>query len=183
MHAHARCACGSPQAEGESSSILPASSKPYPSASGMSFLPPVSFQSVPFLPPPGLPGQRDLNSRVSCARLCRRGRVLAPARFARLIARAPGRHGTHFTCRLNRGRSAPGRHGRRSSLANAAPILKSQSTTAFTIVNHHSRISSNNMNKTVPQGSPARACRKRRRFSVSCGREPSAGAGGAGNRR
>ena len=43
---------------------------------------------------------------------CGRGRVLAPARFARLIARVRGRRRTHFACRPNRGRSAPGRRGR-----------------------------------------------------------------------
>jgi len=43
---------------------------------------------------------------------CAGGRVSAPARFARLIARMRGRHRTHFACRLNRGRSAPGRRGR-----------------------------------------------------------------------
>jgi len=90
-----------PQAGGESSSVLSASSKPYPSASCMSFLRPVSF-----FPPPGLPEQRDPDSRVSCVRLCLRGRVSAPARFARLIARARGRCRTHFACRLNRRRSA-----------------------------------------------------------------------------
>jgi len=39
---------------------------------------------------------------------------LAPARFARLIARASRR--AHFACLLNRGRSAPGwREGKRSA--------------------------------------------------------------------
>ena len=43
---------------------------------------------------------------------CGRGRALAPARFARLIARARGRQRTHLACLPNRGRSAPGRCGR-----------------------------------------------------------------------
>ena len=88
LRTETRCVYAVAQAGGESSSVLPASSKPYPSASCMSFLHPVSSQSVPFFPPPGLTEQRDPDSRVSCARLRRRGRVSAPARFAHLIARA-----------------------------------------------------------------------------------------------
>ena len=88
LRTETRCVYAVAQAGGESSSVLPASSKPYPSASCMSFLHPVSSQSVPFFPPPGLTEQRDPNSRVSCARLRLRGRVSAPARFAHLIARA-----------------------------------------------------------------------------------------------
>ena len=49
------------------------------------------------------------------------GRVSAPARFARLIARARGRHRAHFACRLNRGRSAPGRR-RRDAAPDAASL-------------------------------------------------------------
>ena len=45
----------------------------------------VPFRSV--LPPPGCPGRRDPLSRAFA---CGRGRVFAPARFARLIARARG---------------------------------------------------------------------------------------------
>ena len=48
----------------------------------------IAFRSIPFPSSFRRPaGRRDPNSRVSCARLCRRGRALAPARFARLIAR------------------------------------------------------------------------------------------------
>ena len=92
LRTETRCVYAVAQAGGESSSVLPGSSKPYPSASCMSFRHPVSFHSVPVFPPPGLPEQRDPDSRVSCARLCRRGRVSAPARFARLIARTRGRY-------------------------------------------------------------------------------------------
>ena len=62
-----------------------------------------------FRPPRRRPGGRDPLPRAFA---CGRGRALAPARFARLIARTRGKHRTHLTCRLNRGRSAPGRHGR-----------------------------------------------------------------------
>ena len=55
---------------------------------------------------------RHRSDPLSRAFACGRGRVSAPARFARLIARARGRHRAHFACRLNRGRSAPGRCGR-----------------------------------------------------------------------
>ena len=55
---------------------------------------------------------RHRSDPLSRAFACGRGRVSAPARFARLIARTRGRHRTHLTCRLNRGRSAPGRRGR-----------------------------------------------------------------------
>ncbi len=75
--------------------------------------------------PPGFPERRDPDSRVSCARACARlGARLASARLVRLIARA--RRRTHFACRLNRGRSAPGRHGRetvRADFASLGPII------------------------------------------------------------
>ncbi len=54
-----------------------------------------------------------------------RGRAIAPARFARLIARARGRRRAHLVCRLNRGRSAPGRRGREAApdAAYLEPII------------------------------------------------------------
>ena len=59
------------------------------------------------------PGTGATLIRAYPARLCRRGRArIAAARFARLIARARGKRRTHLACRLNRGRSAPGRRGR-----------------------------------------------------------------------
>ena len=92
-----------PQAEEENSSVLLASSKPYPSASCMSF--PLS-RFVPLRsirPAAGQAVRRDPNSRVSCAG----GRVSAPARFARLIARARlrarARRRAHFARWPNRG--------------------------------------------------------------------------------
>ncbi len=87
-----------------------------------------SFRSV-FVPslPPGLSERRDSDSRVSCARACAGGGGrIAPARLVRLIARARGRHRTHLACRLNRGRSAPGRRGReavRADFAFLGPII------------------------------------------------------------
>ncbi len=68
----------------------------------------------------------DPVSRVSCARACARlGARIAAARFARLIARARGRCRTHFACRLNRGRSAPDRHGREAApdASSLGPII------------------------------------------------------------
>ncbi len=50
-------------------------------------------------------GKRPCFARIAC----RRGRALAPARFARARQRA------HFACALNQGRSAPGRHGREAA--------------------------------------------------------------------
>ena len=74
---------------------------------------------------PIVPERRDPDSRVSCAGACARaGARIAAARFARLIARA--RRRTHLACRLNRGRSAPGRHGReavRADFASLGPII------------------------------------------------------------
>ena len=62
----------------------------------------------------------DPVSRVSCARACAGGGGrIAPARLARLIARA--RRRTHFACRLNRGRSAPGRRGREAAPDASSP--------------------------------------------------------------
>ena len=77
------------------------------------------------LPAARLPERRDPDSRVSCAGACARaGARIAAARFARLIARA--RRRTHLACRLNRGRSAPDRHGReavRADFASLGPII------------------------------------------------------------
>ena len=60
--------------------------------------------------------ERPLFARILRGRLCRRGRALAPARLARLIARmrlrARGKRRAQLACRQNRGRSAPGRRGR-----------------------------------------------------------------------
>ena len=60
-------------------------------------------------------GERPCFARIACG--C--GRASAPARFARLIARA--RQRAHFTCALNQGRSAPGRHGQEA--ARGCPSL------------------------------------------------------------
>ena len=99
-------------------SVLPTASKPCPSAFCMLFLLLVLFQTVPFSPPPAWQ-RRDPDSRVSCAGACARaGARIAAARFARLIARA--RRRTHLACRLNRGRSAPDRHGREAVRADFA---------------------------------------------------------------
>ena len=67
----------------------------------------------------------DRSDPLSRAFACGRGRVSAPARFAHLIARARGRHRTHLACRLNRGRSAPGRRGREAApdATSLAPII------------------------------------------------------------
>ena len=114
-----------PQAGEESSSVLPTSSKPCPSASCMLFPHLVSFHSVPFSPPPAWQ-RRDPVSRVSCAGACAGGGArIAAARLARLIARARGRHRTHFACRLNRGRSAPDRHAREAApdASSLRPII------------------------------------------------------------
>ena len=54
-------------------------------------------------------GKRPCFARIAGGRR----RALAPARFARLIARA--RQRAHFACALNQGRSAPGRHGREAA--------------------------------------------------------------------
>ena len=73
---------------------------------------------VPFRfvrPAAGLPGKRDPFPRVSRAR----GRAFAPARFARLIARA--NQSAHFACASNRGRSAPGRRGGKRSARTSPP--------------------------------------------------------------
>ena len=72
-----------------------------------------------------LPERRDPDSRVSCVGArAPAGARIAAARLARLIARA--RRRTHLACRLNRGRSAPGRHGReavRADFASLGPII------------------------------------------------------------
>ena len=90
-----------------------------PSVSCMPFLHRVSFHSVPFAPPPrgtrrtlqmaalAPPAARPASGPCFARIACGRGRVSAPARFARLIARASRR--AHFACASNRGRSAPGR--------------------------------------------------------------------------
>ena len=57
-----------------------------------------TLQMAALAPPPGSPTRRDPDSRVFCARPRRCGRVSAPARFARLIARASRR--THVSRRL-----------------------------------------------------------------------------------
>ena len=54
---------------------------------------------------------------------CGRGRVSAPARFARLIARTRGGRRTHFACRLNRGRSAPDQRGRDAACHGMSYLL------------------------------------------------------------
>ena len=56
-----------------------------------------------------------------------RARPSAPARFARLIARASQR--AHFTCASNRGRSAPGRHGREAVRGRC--FLRTHSSTDY----------------------------------------------------
>ena len=95
-HRKPMCESGSLQAGGESPGVLPTSSKLYPSASCMSF-PPSCFVPLRSVHPvAGSPLRRDPDLRVSCAR----GRLSAPARFARLIARARSRtraeHRAHF---------------------------------------------------------------------------------------
>ena len=67
-----------------------------------------SFVRLVFIRRSGPSGSDPLSRAFACGR----GRVSAPARFARLIARARGGRRTHLACRLNRGRSAPGRRGR-----------------------------------------------------------------------
>ena len=66
-------------------------------------------------------GKRPCFARFACG--C--GRALAPARFARLIARA--RQRAHFACALNQGRFAPGRHGREA--ARGCPFPRTHHTT------------------------------------------------------
>ena len=67
------------------------------------------------LPAAGFPKRRDPNSRVSCAGACARGRAFAPARFARLIARARpcarARRRAHLARWPNRGLFRAGAHG------------------------------------------------------------------------
>ena len=58
----------------------------------------VSFPSVPFFLPPASPCGGPCFARIACGR----GRAFAPARFARLIARA--RRKAHPSCLLPRGR-------------------------------------------------------------------------------
>ncbi len=73
---------------------------------------------------PCRPGIGATLFRASPARACAGGGArIAAARLARLIARA--RRRTHFTCRLNRGRSAPGRHGREAApdASSLEPII------------------------------------------------------------
>ena len=66
-------------------------------------------------------GERPCFARIACG--C--GRASAPARFARLIARA--RQRAHFACALNQGRSAPDRHGREA--ARGCPFPRTHHTT------------------------------------------------------
>ena len=93
----------------------------------MSFLHPVSFYSLPFFPPPGLPGRRDPNSRVSCA-----GARFAPARFARLIARPrPGARAgrkAYLTRCLNRGLFCAGASGETKRTRGCHFLLPAQSS-------------------------------------------------------
>ena len=96
-----------PQTGEKSSGVLPTCSKPYPSASCMSFLRSVSFHSVHFCPPPTRPLRRDPYSRVIRARAPARGGArFAAARSARLIARlragARARRRAHVSRRLPR---------------------------------------------------------------------------------
>ena len=111
-HRKPMCESGSLQAGGESPSVLPASSKRCPSASCMSF-PPSCFVPLRSVhPAAGSPLRRDPDSRVSRAR----GRLSAPARFARLIARAREPNAGH-TSPVGRIRGffapTPARKGRR----------------------------------------------------------------------
>ena len=66
-------------------------------------------------------GRRPCFARIACG--C--GRASAPAQFARLTARV--RQRAHFACALNRGRSAPGRHGREA--ARGCPFPRTHHTT------------------------------------------------------
>ena len=68
----------------------------------------------------GSPAWRDPVSRVPRPPAPARQRALAPARFARLIARASRR--THFACASNRGRSAPGRREGKRSARTPPPL-------------------------------------------------------------
>ena len=101
---------------------------PSPTASCMSFLHPVSFHSIPFSPPPGLPERRDPNSRVSCAGARARGRA-----FRAGAVRAPDCPGAPWRASRMQGALrplpeseaffAPARAAKRSGPADAASFL------------------------------------------------------------
>jgi len=86
----------------------------------MLFFHPVSFHSIPFSLPPGLPERRNPTSRLSCAG----GRASAPARFARLIARASQMQGALHPLAESEAFFAPARTAKRSEPADAASFLR-----------------------------------------------------------
>ena len=96
---------------------------------------------------------------LSRAFACGRGRVSAPARFARLIARARGGRRTHFACRLKRGRSAPGRRGREAApdATSLGPIIAHFLKMQVKLEKYYINIM-NNFSHSFP-GATKRACR------------------------
>ena len=132
---------------------------PCPSASRIPFLHRVSFHSIPFAPPPRgtrrtlqmaalAPPTARPASGPCFARIARgRGRASAPARFARLIARASQR--AHFACASNRGRSAPGR--REGSGPRGLRLPRTHHNTIFCRSSPLLRIISKISNKLIQQ--------------------------------
>ena len=126
------------------------------------------------------PGIGDPLSR---AFVCRRGRVSAPARFVRLIARARGKRRTHLARRLNRGRSAPDRRGRDAAHGFRFPRTHHStiSENAIPIEKYYMKFSNNSC--SMPSGTRFFQIETRVRPSLDTRLAPLLGIRGKGARR